>query len=51
MTDYTIRQIPDELWRKVKAAAAMEGITIKQYIIKALQERLERQGEQGGNKD
>ena len=51
MTDYTIRQIPDELWRKVKAAAAMEGITIKQYIIKALHERLERQEQQSGQQD
>lgn len=29
-------EIPDELHRKVKARAALEGVTLKDFIIEAL---------------
>jgi hypothetical protein len=31
-------EIPDELHREAKAAAAMRGVTLKDYVIDALQE-------------
>jgi predicted HicB family RNase H-like nuclease len=30
-------KIPDDLHRQVKAAAAMEGLSLKDFVIKALQ--------------
>lgn len=31
--------IPDDIHRKAKSRAAIEGITLKEYIIKALKEK------------
>jgi len=36
-TTFSIRDIPDSLWRKVKAKCAMKGITIRQAIIDLLE--------------
>jgi predicted HicB family RNase H-like nuclease len=30
-------EIPDELHRRAKAAAALEGVTLKQYVVAALE--------------
>jgi hypothetical protein len=38
-TAYTIRDIPSDLWRQVKSQAALEGVTIRQFILDALTER------------
>ena len=43
MTDYTIRDIPKDLWRKVKSEAALDDSSIKDYIIKTLREKVEGQ--------
>jgi predicted HicB family RNase H-like nuclease len=40
MTDMNLRGIPDDLHRKAKAAAALEGITLKELVIKAVEEYL-----------
>ena len=48
---YTIRPFPETLHRKAKATAALEGITLKELILKALAEYIDKQQEQlTGNK-
>ena len=42
-TAYTIRPFPRELHRQAKATAALEGITLKELILKALAEYVDRQ--------
>lgn len=41
-TAYTIRPFPAELHRKAKATAALEGITLKELILTALAEYIEK---------
>lgn len=41
-TAYTIRPFPQELHRKAKALAALEGITLKEFILNALSEHVEK---------
>jgi len=36
-----LRDVPDDLHRKAKARAAMEGITLKQLVLRLLEEYLE----------
>jgi hypothetical protein len=43
---YTIRPFPQTLHRKAKATAALEGITLKELILKALAEYIDKQQEQ-----
>jgi predicted HicB family RNase H-like nuclease len=38
----TIKDFPDELHRKAKSEAALEGISLKALIIKALEEYLKK---------
>ena len=40
--DYTLKQIDEGLWRKVKALAAMRGISIKELIISTLEKELKK---------
>jgi predicted HicB family RNase H-like nuclease len=42
MTIINIKEFPDELHRKAKAAAALEGISLKALIIKAIEEYLKK---------
>ncbi len=35
--DYLLKNVPDELWRKVKAKCAINGETIKDLIVELLQ--------------
>ena len=42
MATINLREVPDELHRRAKAEAAMEGISLKALIIKALEEHLKR---------
>jgi hypothetical protein len=44
MATINLRDVPDELHRRAKAEAAMEGITLKALIIKALEEYLKKKG-------
>jgi len=41
-TAYTIRPFPQELHRKAKALAALEGITLKEFILNALSEHIDK---------
>jgi predicted HicB family RNase H-like nuclease len=43
-----IRGFPDELHRRAKIQAAVEGITLKDLIIKALTEYLKKAKKKGG---
>jgi len=40
---YTIRPFPRDLHRKAKATAALEGITLRELILKALAEYVDKQ--------
>ena len=42
MTIINIKEFPDELHRKAKAAAALEGIPLKALFIKAVEEYLKK---------
>jgi hypothetical protein len=37
-----IRDVPTDLLRLAKATAAMQGITLREFVIRALEERLNR---------
>jgi predicted HicB family RNase H-like nuclease len=42
MADMNLRSMPEDLHRRAKAQAAMEGISLKALVIKALQEYLKK---------
>jgi predicted HicB family RNase H-like nuclease len=44
MVSVNIRDFPEELHHKAKIRAAVEKITLKELVIKALTEYLEREG-------
>ena len=33
---YILRDIPDDVWRQVKSTAALEGITVRELILRAI---------------
>ena len=41
MATINLRNVPDDLHRKAKARAAMEGVSLKQLILRLLEEYLE----------
>lgn len=41
----TTLELPDELFRSVKARAAQEGISLKEYVASALREKLGQSSE------
>ena len=48
MTVLNIKDFPDDLHRKAKAEAALMGTSMKELIIRAIQEYLERRKKKGG---
>jgi hypothetical protein len=44
MADYILRGIDDKLWREVKATAALQGLTVKDLIIKLLEREAKKLG-------
>jgi hypothetical protein len=46
----TTVEIPDPLFRKAKACAASNGLTLKAFLTEALEARLAGPGEPGGAK-
>lgn len=34
---YLLRDVPDDLWRKVKAKAALKGESIRDVLVRALE--------------
>ena len=41
MATINIRNVPDDLHRKAKVRAAMEGVSLKQLILRLLEEYLD----------
>ena len=41
MATINLRDVPDDIHRKAKARAAMEGVTLKELILRLLEEYLE----------
>jgi hypothetical protein len=37
MADYILKGIDDKLWREVKAVAALQGMSVKDLIIRLLE--------------
>lgn len=37
-----LRSVPDDLVRRAKSAAAMEGITLREWVLKAIQDKLKK---------
>jgi predicted HicB family RNase H-like nuclease len=37
-----LRAIPADLMRRAKSAAALQGITLREWVLKAIEERLKR---------
>jgi hypothetical protein len=46
---YTLRNMPQGLWRRIRAAAAYDGINIKTWLLKAAQEKLQNKKEYAMN--
>lgn len=42
MQGLNVRNFPDDLYREIKVAAAKEGKTLKDWVIEAIKEKLER---------
>jgi hypothetical protein len=38
LSSYIIRGIPGELWRRVKAKAALEGVSVREVILRLLKD-------------
>lgn len=36
MPDYLLRDVPDDLWRQVKATAALKGESIRDVLLRLL---------------
>jgi hypothetical protein len=47
MAVINIRDFPDTLHREAKSKAALEGITLKELIIKAVEEYLKKKARKG----
>lgn len=39
---YTIRQFPEDLHRRAKSKAALEGISLRELILKAIEQYVEK---------
>jgi len=37
-----LRAVPDDLMRKAKAAAAMQGTTLREWVLKCIEEKLKK---------
>ncbi len=47
MKTYLLRDIPDELWKAIKLKAVQNDMTMKDLIIKFLEEGVKREGKHG----
>ena len=36
--NYLLRNIPEDLWRRAKAAAALKGVTVRELLLSCLRE-------------
>ena len=42
MGSYTLKDVDDKLWRKVKSLAALRGMTIKELILDLLEKEVKK---------
>ena len=42
MANYILRGIDDKLWREVKAVAALQGMSVKDLIIRLLEKETQK---------
>jgi hypothetical protein len=42
MPDYLLRDVPDDLWRKVKAAAALKGESVRDVLLRLLRDYVKK---------
>jgi predicted HicB family RNase H-like nuclease len=42
MADYYLKGIDEKLWREVKAVAALQGLSVKDLIIKLLEKETKK---------
>lgn len=42
MAAYTLKDVDDKLWRKVKSLAALRGMTIKELILDLLEKEVKK---------
>ena len=40
---YLLRDLPVKMWTIVRASAALEGITVKEFVLKSLDEKISRE--------
>ncbi len=45
MATINLRDIPEDVYRKIKVAAAMAGVTMKAWIIEACEKELNNEAE------
>lgn len=43
-------EVPDDLHRRAKAAAAMRGVTLKDFVIQALEDAIDGSDEKPGRR-
>ena len=43
-------EVPDDLHRRAKAAAAMQGVTLKDFVIQALEDAIDGDTRKGSSK-
>ena len=42
MADYLLKGIDDQFWREVKAVAALQGMSVKDLIVKLLEKETKK---------
>ncbi len=45
MTVLNIRNMPDDIMRKAKSEAALQGVTLKEFVIAAMEAALQKKEE------
>ena len=38
-----VKQMPSDLWRMVRASSAIEGVTVREFVIEALARHVKRE--------
>ena len=42
-TNRMVRGVPDDLWRRLKVLAAQKGVSLRELVIRAIAELLDRE--------
>jgi predicted HicB family RNase H-like nuclease len=41
-----LRAVPNDLIRRAKSAAALQGVTLREWVLKAIEQKLKKRGKQ-----